>query len=126
MKIQTHQFGELDFGEDLILDFPSGLFGFEQLKKFVLIKIGEELFYWLNSIEQPEIAFPLFGIGMIDENYPAEKEGEAFGIVTLNGDPMQITINLKAPVYINQKEKLGFQKIIDKENYPVNYHLFVE
>lgn len=126
MKIQTHQFGELDFGEDLILDFPSGLFGFEQLKKFVLIKIGEELFYWLNSIEQPEIAFPLFGIGMIDENYPTEKDGEAFGIVTLNGDPMQITINLKAPVYINQNEKLGFQKIIDKENYPVNYHLFVE
>ena len=126
MKIQTHQFGELDFGEDLILDFPSGLFGFEQLKKFVLIKIGEELFYWLNSVEQPEIAFPLFGIGMIDENYPTEKDGEAFGIVTLNGDPMQITINLKAPVYINQNEKLGFQKIIDKESYPVNYHLFVE
>lgn len=126
MKIQTHQFGELDFAEDLILDFPTGLFGFEQLKKFVLIKIGDELFYWLNSIEQPEIAFPLFGISVVDENYPAEKSGEAFGIVTLNRDPMQITINLKAPVYINQNEKLGYQKIIDKENYPVNYHLFVE
>lgn len=126
MKIQTHQFGELDFEENLILDFPSGLFGFEQLKKFVLIKIEEELFYWLNSVEQPEIAFPLFGISVVDENYPTEKNGEAFGIVTLNRDPMQITINLKAPVYINQNEKLGFQKIIDKENYPVNYHLFVE
>ncbi len=126
MKIQTHQFGELDFEENLILDFPSGLFGFEQLKKFVLIKIEEELFYWLNSIEQPEIAFPLFGVSVVDENYPTEKNGEAFGIVTLNRDPMQITINLKAPVYINQNEKLGFQKIIDKENYPVNYHLFVE
>ncbi|MDP3150473.1 MAG: flagellar assembly protein FliW [Ignavibacteria bacterium] len=126
MKIQTHQFGELDFEENLILDFPSGLFGFEQLKKFVLIKIEEELFYWLNSVEQPEIAFPLFGISVVDENYPTEKNGEAFGIVTLNRDPMQITINLKAPVYINQIEKLGFQKIIDKENYPVNYHLFVE
>lgn len=126
MKIQTHQFGELDFEENLILDFPSGLFGFEQLKKFVLIKIEEELFYWLNSVEQPEIAFPLFGISVVDENYPTEKDGEAFGIVTLNRDPMQITINLKAPVYINQLEKLGFQKIIDKENYPVNYHLFVE
>lgn len=126
MKIQTHQFGELDFEENLILDFPSGLFGFEQLKKFVLIKIEEELFYWLNSVEQPEIAFPLFGISVVDENYPTEKNGEAFGIVTLNREPMQITINLKAPVYINQNEKLGFQKIIDKENYPVNYHLFVE
>jgi len=44
MKVQTQQFGELDFQEELILDFPTGLFGFEQLKKFVLIKIGDELF----------------------------------------------------------------------------------
>jgi len=125
MKIITHQFGELEFQEDLILDFPSGLFGFEQLKKFVLIKISEELFYWLNSIEQPEIAFPLFGIGVIDDTYPVEVENEAFGIVTLNPDPLQITVNLKAPVYINQNRKLGYQKIIDKENYPVHYNLFV-
>jgi len=126
MKIHTQQYGELDFGEELIINFPSGLFGFEHLKKFVLIKIGDELFYWLNSIEQPEIAFPLFGISVIDENYPVDTEGEAFGIVTLNRDPMQITINMKAPVYIKQSQKLGYQKIIDKENYPVNYHLFVE
>jgi len=44
----------------------------------------------------------------------------------LNSDPLKISVNMKAPVYINQNEKTGFQKIIDSEKYNVHYNLFVE
>ncbi len=126
MKINTYQFGEIEFTENLIIKFEDGLFGFEHLHKYLFIKTDEDLFYWLNSIEQPEIAFPLIGTRIIDEKYPIENDSESFGIVTLSKNPADIKINLKAPVYINQDKKSGFQKIIDSDKYPIDYNLFFE
>lgn len=124
MKIDTRQFGVIEFDKNLIIQFSSGLFGFEDLKEFLLIKVDDELFYWLNSIEEPEIAFPLIGLRLIDDSFPQEENNEAFGIVTMNPDLLKITVNLKAPVFINQSNKSGFQKILDTEKYPVKYNLF--
>lgn len=126
MKIKTHQFGEFEFSEDLVINFPEGLFGFEQLHKYLLIKTDEELFYWLNSIEQPDISFPMIGLRIIDGNFPSVEDNEPFGIVILNKNPQDVKVNLKAPVYINQNNKTGFQKIIDSDKYPVDYNLFIE
>ena len=124
MKIATHQFGEIEFQEEHIVKFTSGLIGFENLKNYVLIKTEDELFYWLNSIDKPEICFPMVGIRVIDESFPMEKNYEAFGIVTLNKDPLKITINLKSPVYLNQDDKIGYQTILSNSNYSMNYNLF--
>ncbi len=127
MKIKNLQFGEIEFDESMIIEFKDGLIGFENYKKYLLINSGnDEMFLWLTSIDEPELVFPLFGIRMIEEEFPQDENLEAFGIVKLNSDPAQITINLKAPVYLNQNEKTGFQKILDEEKYPVNYNLFKE
>lgn len=126
MKITTSQFGEVEFTEDKVITFDSGILGFEDLKKYLFIKADDSIFYWLNSIDSPDIAFPMFGVRVIDEKYPQEESHEAFGIVIMNPDPLKITVNLKAPVYINQEAKSGFQKIIDTDVYPVYYNLFVE
>lgn len=126
MKINTYQFGEIEFDDELIITFPEGIFGFEHLKKYLLVYPKDDLFHWLNSIEEPDIAFPLMGLRLIDDKFPQDKRHEAFGIVTLNKDPLQVTVNLKAPVFINQDDKTGYQKILDIDKYPVNYNLFVE
>ncbi len=126
MKIKTNQFGEVEYNAEHIIKFAGGIFGFEQLKNYLFIKVDEDLFYWLNSIDKPELAFPLVGIGVIDDKYPIEESHEAFGIVTLNREVIKITVNLKAPVFINQNTKTGFQKILDTDKYPVKYPLFKE
>ncbi len=126
MKINTYQFGEVEFTEDKIINFKSGLFGFEELKKYLFIKPDDSYFYWLNSIENPGLAFPLFGVRALDDQFPQEENFEAFAIVTLNSDPLKMTVNLKAPVYINQNDKLGIQKIVDTDKYPVHYNLFTD
>lgn len=126
MKILTYQFGEVEFTEDKIINFQGGLFGFEELKNYLFIKPDDSYFYWLNSIENPGIAFPLFSIRALDEQFPQNENFEAFAIVTLNPNPLKMTVNLKAPVYINQNDKLGIQKIIDTDKYPVYYNLFSE
>lgn len=126
MKIKTIQFGELEFTDENVLTFSEGLYGFEELHKFLLLKKEDDIFFWLNSIEQPEIAFPLFGLRIIDEDYPQKEEYEAFGIVKLNKEPVKTTINMLAPVYIDQNSRTGFQTILNDEKYPVEYQLFTE
>ncbi|NMB81454.1 MAG: flagellar assembly protein FliW [Ignavibacteria bacterium] len=126
MKINTQKFGEIEFPDDLVINFNEGPFGFEELKKFVLIKPDDSAFYWLNSVEKPEIAFALFGLRIIDENYPQIDNHEAFGIVTLNSDPLKVTINMRAPIFINQDNKTAYQTIFDKDNYSLYYNLFTE
>jgi len=126
MKIVTKQFGELEFEEKNIIQFREGLIGFEQLKKFVLLTEENGMFYWLTSINEPEIIFPLIPVTLLREDYPVTESHQGFAIVKLNREPTKITANLKAPVYINQETSSGFQKIIDKEDCPINYQLFVE
>lgn len=126
MKLKTRQFGEIEFDENRIIKFENGIFGFEDLHKFLFIKTDNELFYWLNSVEKPELSFPLVGLRMIDDSFPQVEEHEPFGVTVLNSEPEKVTVNLKAPIYINQEKKSGYQKIIDIEQYPVEYHLFIK
>ena len=124
MKIKNNYFGKIEFDEKIIVNFSDGIIGFEELKKFLLINNNNGLFLWLTSVEEPEIVFPLFALDVLYNNYPKEQDYEAFGIVKLDRKPENITVNLKSPVYINEKTRSGFQKIIDAENYPINYKLF--
>lgn len=126
MKIKNQQFGEIEFNKNSVLKFQNGLFGFEELKEFVLLNSKDEIFQWLCSVDEPEIIFPLFMLKAIDKEYPVEEKDEAFGVVTLNSDPAKISINLKAPVYINSEKRSGRQVILDSSKYPVKHYLFVE
>lgn len=124
MKIQNEQFGEINFEEDSVIKFEDGLLGFEELKEFLLISEEEGLFLWLTSIDEPEIIFPIFSINVLQEKLETTESYEPFGIVKFDKEPENVTINLKAPVFINQVEKKGYQKLIDNEANVVDYPLF--
>jgi flagellar assembly factor FliW len=126
MKLKTEQFGEIEYAIENVIRVEKGLFGFENLEEYLLIKTDNNLFYWLNAIKEPAIAFPMVGINILDDVYPQIEGSEPFGIVTLDQDPLKITVNMKAPLYINQDSKTGKQRILDREKYSVNYKLFVE
>jgi flagellar assembly factor FliW len=126
MKIKTYQFGEIEFDNNSVINFSSGIFGFENLKKFLLVQTEEGLFHWLNSIEQPEITFPIITLRLVDESFPQKDSYEAFGVVTFNQDPLKVTVNMKAPIYIDQTNHLGQQTILDDDNFVLNYNLFIE
>ncbi len=126
MKINTYQFGEIEFDENHIISFSDGIIGFENLKKFILLSQEDGLFFWLTSVDEPEIVFPLFPVKLLVNEYNEIENFEAFGIVKLDKTPSNISINLKAPVYLNQEQRVGYQKIFDDDKYPLNYQLFVE
>lgn len=126
MKITTRQFGEIEFEESKIIYFNEGIIGFENLKRFILINQEESLFYWLTNIDEPEMVFPLIPSKILIDDYPDIENHQAFAIVKLNREPIKITANLKAPLYINNETNTGKQEIIDDDKYPLDYKVFIE
>lgn len=126
MKIVTRQFGEVEFDKKLIINFKDGILGFEQLNRFILLTQENNFFFWLTSIDEPEIVFPLIPVKVLQEDYPEIEGFQSFAIVKLNKEIAKITANLKAPVYINQETNQAMQKIIDDDRFPIDYQVFIE
>lgn len=131
MEKITNKLGEIEYSEENVITFKESIPGFDELKKFIFVKLEreEELFqmlYFLISIEQPNIFFPILPIKLIEEEYPMIENYEPFGIVKLSSKISEITINLKSPVYINFTNNQAFQRILDNYDYPIEHQLFIE
>lgn len=60
MVIHTSRFGAVSLTSEDVIQFPEGLLGFNELRRFVLLDDPtDEIFAWLQSCEEPGIAFPL-------------------------------------------------------------------
>jgi flagellar assembly factor FliW len=141
MKITTKFHGTREYTEEDILTFKKGLPGFEQLKKYILFSVEHnEVFNILQSIEDDTIGLVVTSPFEIVKNYEFKLEDNVIekldikestdvlvlNTVTLSSKPENITVNLKAPIIINIKEKLGEQIILDKEQYKVKHPLIKE
>ncbi len=141
-KIKTKAFGEIEVDEAQEIYFPDGLFGFEKFKKYYLLENPESPFLWLQSSEEPALAFiliqpnefkPDYELKIPEEDFKAiqiedkEKELMHFVIVTIPpGNPAGMTANLQGPVIINVKKKLGKQSISLREDYSVRCPILEE
>lgn len=139
MKIETLRFGTLELLEEDIIVFKHGILGFPEQKRYVLIphRPGSP-FFWLQSIDMPELAFvaipPSVCLADYEFDIPdnvqeeleltAPEQAETLLIVTIPKDnPKGITANLLGPVVINTQKRLGMQVVLDPNIYPVQYPL---
>lgn len=127
--------------EKNIITFNNGLPGFENLKTYVLEDIeGSEPFKMLKATEDESVGFVTIVpfefkgdyevklteavINSLKIEYP--EDVLILNTVTLNSDIKKITTNLKAPIIINSKNNLGYQMILDRENYSIKHPLIKE
>jgi|GEM_PF-482444 len=57
MQIPTTRFGLLQLKEETFIHFPWGLPGFETLRRYVFLEHGNGPFHWLQSVDDPSVAF---------------------------------------------------------------------
>ena len=59
MLVKTRDFGEINISEDEILEFPEGVYAFEDDHRFVLISpCGENKYpMWLQSLDNENVCF---------------------------------------------------------------------
>ncbi|WP_042142653.1 flagellar assembly protein FliW [Paucisalibacillus sp. EB02] len=132
MNIQTKYLGELEITDKQIVQFSSGLPGFLDEKEFVLLDIpGNPIFQFLQSVHSKDLVFVVTNPYHFYKGYrfeldettidalqiESEKDVVVLTIVTLK-DPFDAsTINLKAPLIINQHKLLGKQYILNSDEY---------
>ena len=141
MEINTKYHGVKEYLEEDIITFKRGLPGFENLTKFILFSVVEnEDFSILQSIEDNSIGIVTTTPFGIFENYEVNLKDEllqelcikqesdvmVLSTVTISSNINKITVNLKAPIIINIKERLGEQIILDKAEYQVKHPLIQE
>ncbi|MCR4321573.1 MAG: flagellar assembly protein FliW [Candidatus Brocadiaceae bacterium] len=138
VNLSTNNFGNLNIEKENIITLEQGLLGFEELKQFVIVAIEECLpFEWLVSVEDPVVAFPILNPTLFFSDYnpslpkddlalldiKKEKDVETFCIVTLGEKPENVTLNLKGPILINMKNKMGKQIVLTEDYYSLNQRL---
>jgi len=70
MLIKTKDFEYIEISEEDIISFPNGVYGFEDTKKFVILKNPENIWMmYLQSAENEDPRFILLDPFMIFEDY---------------------------------------------------------
>ena len=138
--VYSSRFGKILSDEKSWILFPSGIWGFHQLRTFILFKPSKEkLFVWLQSCQNPSIAFPLlssklcssgisFHVSRYDLDFlhaQSQKDLSFFNIVHIpHNRPKEITVNLKAPIALNWHQNLGKQLVLQEDNLSIDHSFF--
>lgn len=129
-KINT-RFGEVEYDPDNLLHFPAGLIGLPDLKNFIVMPNKKQgPLFWIQSIEDPDIAFVLtdptnffldYQLAPEDserEKLEIGKDDECYilSVVTVPQD-QKITLNLAAPILFAPKTNRAMQVILENSPY---------
>ena len=143
MKLQTRHFGEIEVDEDRIVEFAEGIPGFEGLRNFALFHDEDQeddVFLWLQSLEDGDVAFVLLNTPVFIPGYdPQISEEEIYSLGNFTKEDIIIrniavvrdsledtTVNLRAPIVINASTRRGKQMVSLNETYHIRHYIFRE
>ncbi len=136
MKIHTTRFGDLTVEPDSVIRFPRGLYGFEQARRFCLVRYDAAgLFHWLQSTDIPSLAVILADPFSFFQDYAVEisesdaqllqarnpSQLEIHTVVTGSAEAGELALNLLGPVVINSRQRVGLQVIQPGEVYQTRH-----
>lgn len=132
------RYGEYEVASDVVISFPSGIIGFPNSKEFILLEYKEP-FSFLQSVSEVDVSFVVIDgfdtmqsmnlkapVGDVEIDL---KEGDEYAvmlIVTIRNDPRDNTVNLKAPIFVNLKNRKGVQIIYDDQRLSTREPLWDE
>ncbi|QCX32373.1 flagellar assembly protein FliW [Caloramator sp. E03] len=136
MKIYTKFFGEIIIDDNDIITFNSGIPGFEEYKKFIILDLeSKSTLKCLQSTESKDVCLVIinpwdyfndYQIELSDDEVDCleiEKEEDVlvYNVLTIRQD--KITANLLAPIVINSLKKKGKQIILSNTNYKIRQEI---
>ncbi len=131
MELITKARGKINVTEERLITIPEGLFGFEQYTKYALVDSDYEPFIWLQSCEDPNLAFLIVDPFLICTEYETDIDDAALKkigitkpediiimtIVTVPHDGSPITANFQGPLVINKKSHNCMQAILNDSRW---------
>jgi len=137
--VPTSRFGEIQVETDRVISFVEPVLGFNESKEYILLDHAENSpFKWLQSLQEPDLAFVVtnprfFGIDyeftLEDEfvdKLAIESAEEPLVLTIVNipsGNPSLMTANLMGPVVINQSTRNAMQVVLVNSDYTTKTRL---
>ena len=139
MQCRSTRFGNCDVRPESVLTFPNGILGFPDCRRYVILDHDTDApFKWLQSLEEPGLAFVVLDPATFHPEYNVQVPHEALRevdgkendelilsvLLTIpSNDPTGITANLRGPLLMNPRTKLCKQLILS-DDYPTRFPLF--
>jgi flagellar assembly factor FliW len=140
MILNNTRFGDIEFSDDDIITFIDGIIGFPDKATFLLLNHKPNTpFRWLQSIEEPSLAFlvafpellvpgysPEIGLPVAKElDLTEETPKMLLTTVTIPaGKPEEMTTNLLGPIIINGLTMQAKQVVLADDLYTVRHRVF--
>jgi len=130
MEIQTSRFGTMNVDDQRIMTFANGLLGFPSFTRYALIQTGQESYFlWLQSIDEPSLAFVVTDPALFFKDYqvPIREEtaqelqladpahSQVFVICNKVGE--WLTGNLLGPIVVNAQNRLAQQVVLTEKKW---------
>lgn len=139
MTFLTTRFGEIDVPEEKAITIPDGVLGFPGRTRFLVLDHFRDVpFKWLQSLDDPDLAFVVADPRSIKADYqPAVRASEVNDLdVTDENDlavlvvvtvppenPLLMTANLQGPIIVNARNRRGKQLVLAASDYPDRFPL---
>lgn len=136
MEVRTTRFGTLNIAEDRVITFAKGLLGFSSQKRYCLLEPGEDsAFFWLQSLDEPSLAFVVTDPALFVPEYsvpirPEQMEELALArledaqvFVIVNKVDQSLTGNLQGPLVINTLTRSGEQLVLAEKRWNTRHML---
>ena len=139
MNVASTRFGSVNVPAEALLTFPSGLLGFPEWTRYVMLDHDTDApFKWLHCAEEASLAFVIIDPALFNPNYQVtivsearlEVEGNETDELSLvviltipSDDPSSVTANLRGPLLMNPRTRLCKQLVLS-EDYPTRYPVF--
>ena len=140
MKIKTERFGEIEINDERIFEFTLPIIGFDNCKKIVIVDINKEnIFKWLQSVDDPALAFPIVSVFSMNIDYSIDVPDNVVELLKITNienvlvmniasipqdNPQGTTLNLLAPLIFNLNNQLAGQVILSGSGYDISFPLF--
>lgn len=140
MNIKTRDFGYIAVNEEDEITFTCGMYGFEEYKKYVILKDSpEDDVMYLQSLENSDLSFVLidpyavatgFDPSVNEEDLndletAGESELKFLVIAIIKEEIKDSVVNLKSPIALNPKTRKAKQVIL-QNSYPLRYNILQE
>jgi flagellar assembly factor FliW len=134
MIVRTTRFGDVEIAEDRVITFPKGLLGFSGSKKYCLLEPGDDAcFFWLQSVDDPSLAFVVADPSQFIADYSVpirpeqmaelgmEKLEDAQVFVIVNKVGQVLTANLQGPLLVNTLNLTGQQLVLADKRWSTRH-----
>jgi flagellar assembly factor FliW len=142
-SLETARFGALEVQEEDVFLFPRGIPAFETYSEWILLGEDDKPVKWLQSLSDGDVALPVLPIASSDRaelggGSPADvtsgteaethqKNMDMLLVLSVpQGEPWNMTVNLKAPILINKKNRNAYQVVMANKNGDLKNYVFDE